>query len=217
MEAYVTPRNLAAKTSEWLRVIEPFNVHRLRLRKREAALLVIDMQNHFLEPESGAFVCAGRAILPGVKRIIGSFRKAKRPVIYTCHVHHPDKIDAGIMEWWWEGMCVEGTRESQVNSSIAPLKNEKIVLKHRYSAFFNTDLDTVLRCCRIKDLVICGVMTNMCCESTTRDAYARDYRTFFLADGTATINEEMHMATLLNLSYGFSYITSVEEIEKMLR
>ena len=155
--------------------------------------------------------------MPGVKRLIKSFRRAGRPVIYTCHVHHPDKIDAGIMEWWWEGMCVEGSRESRVHASLAPLKREKVVLKHRYSAFFNTDLDTILRCCRIGDLVISGVMTNMCCESTTRDAYARDYRTFFLADGTGTINEEMHVASLLNLAYGFSYVTSIEKIEKMLR
>lgn len=114
-------------------------------------------------------------------------------------------------------MCVEGSRESRVHASLAPLKREKVVLKHRYSAFFNTDLDTILRCCRIGDLVISGVMTNMCCESTTRDAYARDYRTFFLADGTGTINEEMHVASLLNLAYGFSYVTSIEKIEKMLR
>jgi nicotinamidase-related amidase len=216
MDVYVTAQNIETKTKEWLRRIEPFNEHRLRLRKAKSALLVIDMQNHFLEPESSSFICGGAAILPGVRRLIKSFRRVRRPVIYTCHVHHPDGIDAGIMKWWWESMCVEGSRESEVHPSLAPLKREKVVLKHRYSAFFSTDLDTVLRCCRIEDLVICGVMTNMCCESTARDAYARDYRTFFLADGTGTINEEMHLASLLNLAYGFSYVTTTEEVEKML-
>ena len=217
MEPYVTAQSIETKTREWLRTIEPFNEHRFRLRKQKSALLVIDMQNHFLEPESPSFICGGAAVMPGVRLLIKSFRRAERPVIYTCHVHHPDRIDAGIMGWWWEGMCVEGSRESEVHPFLSPLKREKIVFKHRYSAFFNTDLDTVLRCCKIEDLVICGVMTNMCCESTTRDAYARDYRSFFLADGTGTINEEMHVASLLNLSYGFSYVTTVKEIAGSLK
>jgi len=97
-----------------------------------------------------------------------------------------------------------------VESGIAPLPNEKVVLKHRYSAFFDTDLATVLRCLKIEDLVISGVMTNMCCESTARDAYYRDYRVFFPADATGTINEEMHLASLLNLSYGFAAITTTD-------
>ncbi|UCF77714.1 MAG: cysteine hydrolase [Candidatus Eiseniibacteriota bacterium] len=216
MQPYVTHQNLAEKTEEWLRTIEAFNVHRLRLKTKKAALLVIDMQDYFLEEGSPAFICGGVAVLPGLKRLIAGFRKAGRPVIYTRHVHHPDGIDAGIMEWWWQGMCVEGAPESEIHASIAPLKREKVVLKHRYSAFFDTDLETVLRCCNIEDLVISGVMTNMCCESTTRDAYFRDYRTFFLADGTGTINEEMHVATLLNVAYGFSRVTTVREIERAL-
>jgi isochorismate hydrolase len=56
------------------------------------------------------------------------------------------------------------------------------------------------------------VMTNMCCESTARDAYFRDYRVFFLADGTGSINEEMHLASLLSLAFGFAHVTTVEQI-----
>jgi nicotinamidase-related amidase len=113
-------------------------------------------------------------------------------------------------------MCIEGSPESAVHDSIAPLPEEKIVLKHRYSAFYNTDLETILRCLKIEDLVISGVMTNMCCESTARDAYYRDYRVFFLADGTGSINEEMHLASLLNLSFGFAFITTAEQISRDL-
>lgn len=217
MNPYVTAKNIERKTNEWLGIIKPFNQHRLRLKRQGSALLVIDMQNHFLEAKSSSFICGGAAILPGVRRLIKSFRRAERPVIYTRHVHHPDGIDAGIMEWWWEGMCVEGSPESEIHPALAPLPKEKVVLKHRYSAFFNTDLDTVLRCCKIEDLVVCGVLTNMCCESTARDAYVRDYRTFFLADGTGTINEEMHVASLLNLGYGFSFVTTIADIEKTLK
>jgi nicotinamidase-related amidase len=113
-------------------------------------------------------------------------------------------------------MCVEGSAGSKVRGEIAPLPNEKVVFKHRYSAFYNTDLETVLRCLEVKDLVISGIMTNMCCESTARDAYLRDYRVFFLADGTGSVNEEMHLASLLNLAFGFAYVIRAEEIVREL-
>jgi nicotinamidase-related amidase len=77
-------------------------------------------------------------------------------------------------------------------------------------------LETVLRCLKIEDLVIAGIMSNMCCESTARDAYYRDYRVFFLADGTGSINEEMHLATLLNVAFGFAQVTSVDAIVKQV-
>ncbi len=133
-------------------------------------------------------------------------------MIFTQHVHHPDELDIGIMGWWWEGRCLEGSPESQIHPELAPLPGEKIVQKHRYSAFYNTDMETVLRCLKIEDLVVVGTMTNMCVESTVRDAYYRDYRVFLLADGTGTINEEMHLASLLNLAFGFSYVTTGDEI-----
>lgn len=212
MPPYITPANLSEKTTLWLKTIADFKTHKLTLNTGKSALLVIDMQKHFLDPDSPAFTEGGPAVIPNVKRLIAAFRKANRPVIYTKHVHHPDKIDAGIMGWWWEGMCVEDSPESEIHSELAPVGREKVILKHRYSAFYNTDLETILRCQRIEDLVITGVMTNMCCESTARDAYFRDYRVFFLADATGSIREELHLASLANLGYGFAYVTTTGEI-----
>ncbi|MDD5469028.1 MAG: cysteine hydrolase [Anaerolineales bacterium] len=212
MQAYVTIESLAEKTSEWLERIAPFNVHKMDLHPEKSALMVIDMQKFFLDPSSPTFTCGGLAIMPVLQRLIRAYRQIGRPVIYCRHVHHPGHIDSGIMGWWWEGMCIEGSPESEVHPAIAPLETEKVVFKHRYSAFYNTDLETVLRCQGIEELVISGIMTNMCCESTARDAYFRDYRVFFLADGTGSINEEMHLASLLNLSFGFAYVTRSEDI-----
>lgn len=170
------------------------------------------MQTFFLNPESPTFTCGGLAVLPRIKELLAAFRKAGRPVIFTRHVHHPDGLDAGIMEWWWQGMCIEGTPESEIHPELAPRHDEKVILKHRYSAFYNTDLETILRCRSIEELVITGIMTNMCCESTARDAYYRDYRVFFTADGTGSINEEMHLASLLNLAFGFACVTTTADI-----
>lgn len=212
MEAYVTPDTIEEKAKLWLKKIEPFNRHRMRLNKERSALLVIDMQCFFLNLDSPTFTCGGIAILPTVKQLIDAFREEDRPIIFTRHTHHPDNLDAGIMEWWWEGMCLEGSPESEVHHDIVPLPHEKVIQKHRYSAFYNTDLETILRCLKIEDIVISGIMTNLCCESTARDAYYRDYRTFFLADATGTINEEMHLASLLNIAFGFAFVTTKNEI-----
>ncbi|NQT34190.1 cysteine hydrolase [bacterium] len=216
MDPYVTAENISKKVRGWLDRIEPYNRHEMQLNTERAALLVIDMQDFFLDQSSPTYTCGGQAILPTLKRLIGAFRTAGRPVIYTRHVHNPNLSDAGIMEWWWDGMCLEGTPESEIHRDIAPLPDEKVILKHRYSAFYNTDLETVLRCLKIEDLVVCGLMTNLCCESTARDAYYRDYRIFFLADGTGTINEEMHLASLLNLAFGFTLVTNTDEVVRQV-
>ena len=78
MEAYVTKENIADKTGEWLERIAPFNTHEMALNRDRAALLVIDMQNFFLDPKSPTFTCGGSAILPNVKRLIAAFRRANR-------------------------------------------------------------------------------------------------------------------------------------------
>lgn len=217
MKPYVTEDNLPEKTALWLEKIAPFNTHQMTLDIEHAALLVIDMQKFFLDPESKTFTSGGPPILPNIKKLIEAFRAADSPVIFTKHVHHADGIDAGIMAWWWEGMCIEGSRESEVSEEIAPLPHEKQVLKHRYSSFYNTDLETILRCQHIRDVVICGIMTNMCCETTARDAYQRDYRVFFPADATGSIVEEMHVASLLNLALGFAYVNTTDEIVSQIQ
>ncbi|MBN1335194.1 MAG: isochorismatase family protein [Deltaproteobacteria bacterium] len=210
MRPYATAEDLETRARAWLEHIEPYNQHVLRLNPKACALLVIDMQRFFLDPASPTFASGGLAILPSVKRLLDAFRRAGRPVVFTRHVHHPSGLDAGIMGWWWQGACIEGSLQSEVHPVLSPLPGEKVVDKHRYSAFYHTDLETVLRCLGVEDLVICGIMTNLCCESTARDAYYRDYRVFVPADGTGSVCEEMHVASLLNLAYGFACVTTVD-------
>jgi nicotinamidase-related amidase len=214
--AYVSQNNLEEKSKTWGKVIAPYNTHKMILDIPHSALLVIDMQNFFLDPKSPTFTEGGLAILPNVKKVISAFRERKRPVIYTAHEHKSMEMDGGILGRWWEGMCMEGTKKAEISKEIYPRAQEKIVKKHRYSAFYNTDLEIVLRCLGIKDLVISGIMTNLCCESTTRDAYFRDYKVFFLLDGTGTVNEDLHLSSLKNLAFGFAYVCPVKKILEML-
>ena len=89
--------------------------------------------------------------------------------------------------------------------------DDAIVDKTPYSAFFGTDLEDKLRLEGVEDLIMCGVMTNLCCETTARDAFVRDYRVFFVADATAASNDDLHVASLKNLAYGFAYIVTTED------
>lgn len=212
MEPYVTVENLQARARSWLERIEPLNQHQMEPNVGASVLLVIDMQPFFLDPASPTYTSGGPAIVPTVQRLVAAFRRAGRPVIFTRHVHHPGDLDSGIMGWWWEGKCIEGSPESEVISELAPLPTEKVILKHRYSAFYNTDLETVLRCLRAEDLVVSGVMTNLCCESTARDAYYRDYRVFFPADANGSVTEDLHLASLSSLAFGFAYVSMSDEI-----
>jgi len=212
MRPYATTRTIGAKAAGWLEKIDDYNQHRMRLNASASALLIVDMQMFFLDPASPTYTCGGPAALPAVKRLAAAFRAAGRPVIFTQHVHHPNGSDLGIMDWWWEGRCLQGSEASEIHPDLRPLAGERVVIKHRYSAFYNTDLETILRCLKIEDLVISGIMTNLCCESTARDAYFRDYRVFIPADGTGTITEEMHLASLLNLAFGFAFVTAGDRL-----
>ena len=89
---------------------------------------------------------------------------------------------------------------------------EEVVVKHRYSGFHNTNLDLVLRSRGIQTVILTGVATNVCVESTARDVYMHDYYLVFVSDGTATMSEAAHQATLANVDQFFGQVASADEI-----
>ncbi|MFB0510030.1 MAG: isochorismatase family protein [bacterium] len=213
--------NQNLKTKQWLKEIESYNEHRMKPNAKKTALLVIDMQNDFINKGSMVYTPMAEAIVPNLKKLISACRQVKIPVIYTAHVHQDPAVDGGMTAEWWpelkdKKVLVAGSKGAEIYSEIAPQPNEKIIFKHRYSAFYNTDLEIVLRGLGVSDLIISGVMTNVCCESTARDAFFRDFRVFFLADGTGSGEEVFHLSSLRALAYAFAYVTTVEEITRNL-
>lgn len=208
MMRYITPETLDLKTNEWLHKIKPFNKHVWKINPDKAALLVIDCQNYFVSdplPE-------GAPILKNIKKLIASFRKAQRPIIFTRHMHKADGSDLGIIGKWWDENIIEDTYESEIHASLEVKTNDIVIRKNVYSSFINTNLESILKTLRVEDLVITGVMTNLCCETTARDAFCLNYRVFFLADATGTIDEAMHIATLINISFGFAPVVRSADI-----
>lgn len=221
MQQRRSEKTLAEKTRCWLEEIAPYNTHRMTLNWQRAALLVVDMQNEFLLPGLPTFVEGARAIVPNLVKLVKAFRQCRRPVLYTAHAHFAPKADGGMTAWWWpeiaHGRSLRaGTRNVEVFGPLAPRPGEIVVTKQRYSAFYDTNLELALRGLGVRDLVITGVMTSVCCESTARDAFFRDFRVFFLADATACGHEEMHVGTLRNLAYAFAYVTTTATILRRL-
>ncbi len=209
------------KIKKWQKAIAPFNQHKMKLRPKKTCLLIIDMQNDFLTPGSEVYIPEGEAIIPNIKRLLLAFRRKRLPVIYTAHSHKDPKVDGGMTADWWPelkaGKVLKAkTRGVAIHPKLKP-EGERVIEKQRYSAFYNTNLEIILRGLKVTDLVITGVMTNICCESTARDAFFRDFRVFFLLDGTASPYEELHLATLKNLAYAFACITTTDEILKQIK
>jgi isochorismate hydrolase len=212
MMEYVTRANLDERTDEWLKAIAPVNVRDWLPEPGRSALLVIDCQNYFVSyPEPH-----GAPILDRINGLLSAFHSSGRPVIFTRHMHKSDLSDTGMLGEWWGENIIEGTSESELHRSLDVKPSDIVIGKNRYNAFYGTDLINILAEKQVRDIVITGVMTNLCCETTARDAFVRDFRVFFPADASGTVSEEMHFASLLNIAYGFGVVLKAKQILDVL-
>jgi nicotinamidase-related amidase len=191
-----------------LEELKPYRERKAEIDPQHSALLAIDLQNYFHR--------IAQPILKNILRVIQISRPKNIPVILTQHGHTEPDSDGGILGEWWGELIIAGTEDWKFLPEIKIESKDIILPKKRYSAFFETNLDKILRPRGIRDLIISGVMTNLCCETTARDAFMRDYRVFFLIDGTATGSSELQLATLKNLGFGFAYLITCDELIQML-
>jgi len=191
-------------TPEYLDRIADWNTRTALPAIGHCALLFIDVQQHF------KFTVAG--ILDNLAVLKETCRKRGVPLFYTRHGHHDPTVDGGMLGVWWTNLIRYGSRNWELIPELAPEEDSRVIDKTRYNAFTGTDLDTRLKSAGIEDVIITGVLTNCCCETTARDAFVRDYRVFFVADATATVSEELHLASLKNLAFGFAYIVSTGQL-----
>lgn len=115
------------------------------------------------------------------------------------------------MAVWWRELLSADNPLSRIDPRLE-IKNGITISKTRYDAFLDSPLEKLLREMNVRQLVICGVMTHLCCETTARSAFMRGFQVFFPVDGTATYNEAFHRASLLNLAHGFATPVLVQDI-----
>ena len=184
-----------------------FDLHKNRLEIQKSALLILDMQDFFHNDKSHAFVPSAKAIIKPIRSLTDLFISNKLPVIITKHIN--TKANAKQMDAWWRDLLTEDSEFSQIISDF-DIPQAELIIKSQYDAFYNTSLHDILQKNNIEQIIITGVMTHLCCETTARSAFVRGYNVFFPIDGTATYNEEFHIATLTNLAHGFANITLTE-------
>ena len=214
----------------------------LAIDPRRAAVLVIDMQNDFGAP-GGMFERAGidisgiAAAAEATRSVLEAARAASLPVVYVMMEHSADLSDVGPPDgphWIKHSplrvgdqviapdgsesrILVRGTWNTRILDSLAPKPGDAIVSKHRYSGFFETELDKVLRGLGAKYLLITGCTTSVCVEATVRDAMYRDYTCIVLEDCTAEpigtdLPQTNHEASLLVIETLFGWVSSARAV-----
>ena len=191
------------------------------------ALLVIDIQREYFKPGGPAAFESASTILPNVNRLIAGFRQAGKPVIFIRHSNRADGSDAGRMGDFGsadeEPSFVEGTPEVEFHPELDFTAGDIVVNKRRYSSFMGTELEAILHTSHTQAVVIVGLMTSFCCETTARDAHSRDYEVLFVsdgnegpdlenADGEPVSHEDVLTSTITALSAGFAEIVTTSEV-----
>lgn len=188
------------------------------INPRRCALIVIDMQNAFVA-EGAPFETPGaREMIPRLERLIGCARELQMPIVWTQSDHRPPygglmlrKFPAIAKERvLWQGEPSFGIYPEMIQPREGSLEHR--IVKHKFDAFFETDLDAILRFHQVDTVIITGTATNACCESTARSAFMRDYKVVFPSDANATFDESMHRATLVNIDLLFGRVLSSEEL-----
>lgn len=198
-----------------------------KLNPQKAALLVIDMQNAYLMGGQPGFARLGPVIIPAVNGLAREVRRAGGRVVWVRNTFDRQ----GGHAWSTYGQLrtpqardrmtaalVKGSLGHELSPDMAVDSADLIIDKYRYSAFIqgSSDLDQRLQPLGIDTLVIAGVLTNVCCESTARDAMMLNYRVVMAADATAAHSDEEYNASLTSILFAFGDVMTCREIIERL-
>jgi ureidoacrylate peracid hydrolase len=178
------------------------------IRPRTTALLVVDMQNVFTQPGSATSVPHAQAILPTINALASALRSAGGKVAFTRHTMTREG-ERALPDWQFalaelallEPLCRPGLVTHDLDPALRIEPEDAIIDKYRFSALthYSSDLKAWLETAGIDTVIVVGVISNCCCESTARDASMLGYRTFFVADATAGLSDEEHWSALLSM------------------
>ncbi len=215
-EPYFTNENRETKTAEWKEILSKYysSKKKFAFTMENSALLIIDMQEYFLNSNSYAFIPASKAIIEPILRLKKAFEKNNKGVFFTQYGLQPVIDDSSMMHRWWKKTL--STKDSMFEISSEMNADEKSVyFKSTYDIFETTSLALNLDKQGITKLVITGVATHLCCEAIARSAFDLGFEVYLPIDCMATSTEEFHLNSLKAASNGFGIpITSEEILEK---
>lgn len=180
------------------------------MKTDDVALLVVDMLNEFLSEGGVMPFSRGRAIVPTLRTVISFCRDRGVPVIYVNESHRPGFDD---FEFKKRGVhCIAGSWGAQVIEELRPEPGDHIVHKRRYSGFYDTDLDTLLRTLGVKRLIVTGCVTNICVRSTVHDAFFRGYEVIVPRDCVEATGQREQDSSLYDIETHFGEVTDASEV-----
>ena len=185
------------------------------------ALINVDLQRCFVEGGPLASP-GGLGVVERVNRLAHACRQAGALVVHTRVSVNPDRSNAGVMTELMPGfimdLVTEGSASAELHDTLEVDPADIILRKPRYGAFHGTDLEQILRSRGLDTVIITGIATNICCETTAREASQHDFRVFFVSDGTATMEmdgvpaEDLQRATCASLGQVFAQVVTVDDI-----
>lgn len=189
------------------------------LTAAENVILVVDMENDFVLPESPMKVAGAYATLPAIKKFLDFGRANDWCVIYIYRIHRPSGVDAELFRrhFFTEGhpFCIAGTKGAAIPDEIAPQPGDYSITKQRFSAFFGTDLDILLRGLGAKNVYITGTQYPNCIRSTAVDSMSLDYNTVVVTDCCSAASDEVAQANIFDIrNMGIPCIPSSEIMNK---
>ncbi len=196
--------------------------------RSRSVLIVVDMQNGFVHAngscaKAGFPVAAlGGAVAPCVE-LIAAARRAAVPIVYTRYTYRSDFRDGGFMLKEKFPILedakalVAGTWDQAIIDELPQEAGDFVIDKNRPSAFYGTPLDSYLKGLGVEDVVVCGVTTNCCVETTVRDAAQRDFRTFVVSDAVAEWEDDRHQAALKTMALLFAHPLTVAQAAEAWR
>jgi ureidoacrylate peracid hydrolase len=193
------------------------------LKPSRTALVIVDVQNDFCSPEgatakSGRSVTACMEIIPRLNALLDGARASGVKVIFVkaigTHATDSEAWSYRASDRARLGNCREGTWGAELYE-VSPLDGETVVVKHRNSGFYNTELDTILRAKRIDTVVVVGVATNISVEMTARDAVQHDYNLVLVDDCCGAFEQSAHDGTVSNIRSFYGVVASSDEVLRL--
>lgn len=178
------------------------------------ALLVVDMQRFFAEMTVSA--------MPNIARLIAHFQTNNLPRIFTQHGHSKEELTPPyknqlVRRWGPDGSIAVGSKDWELQPEVASQTSGcPVVGKNTYDAFINTNLEEILKEQNVERVVVCGVMTDCCCDTSARSAFNRGFETWLVDDACGTANKTQHQAGLRGFGYAFGDVLRTAEVIKRL-
>lgn len=215
VEQYFTQANYDQKVNEWKAILANYYASKrpFTFSMENTALLIIDMQEYFVNPKAPAFIPSSRTIIEPIMRLKQAFKDRKNAVYYTQHGFAPPVGKERVITRWWKKSLKTDDPLYAIAPELEP-ENEVVFTKSDYDAFTNNSLVLALEKDGYKRLVITGVLTHLCCESTARSAFTSDFEVYLPVDCLASYNEDLHLSSLKVASHGFGIPTSSKELLK---